>query len=78
MPDYRLKANSPNFTMVDGPFARRAYSKGETYQEIPPGEADKFEEIISEDQPAPTRTGKRAGLKTDTDEGGKEPCPETI
>lgn len=45
---YGLKPNVPDFEVVDGPFAGRKYKAGETYQEIPPEEKEKFEVIAKE------------------------------
>ena len=42
---YRLKPNSPNFEIVDGPLAGRKYEAGQLYQEIPEVERGKFETI---------------------------------
>jgi hypothetical protein len=42
---YQLKPNFPDFTVVDGPFAGRSYQLGKTYQDIPPQEAHKFDEV---------------------------------
>jgi len=40
---YKLKLNQPDFECVDGPFAGRKYKTGQTYAEIPPNEAHRFE-----------------------------------
>ncbi|OPY74716.1 MAG: hypothetical protein A4E64_02138 [Syntrophorhabdus sp. PtaU1.Bin058] len=42
---YRLKSNEAPFEVVDGPMAGRKFSAGETYTEVPPQEAHRFEEI---------------------------------
>lgn len=42
---YRLKPGVESFQVVDGPMAYTTFKKGETYDEIPPQEAEKFEEI---------------------------------
>lgn len=42
---YRLKNNAADFEVVDGKFAGRKFVAGETYREIPPMEAEKFETI---------------------------------
>lgn len=40
---YKLKLNQPDFECVDGPFAGRKYKTGQTYAEIPPNEAHRFD-----------------------------------
>lgn len=40
---YRLKKNVPEFEAVDGPLAGRKFRHGATYEEIPPGDAHRFE-----------------------------------
>ncbi len=47
---YRLKANVPGFTVVDGPFQGRTYLHGQTYDEVPPQEAHKFNETVVESE----------------------------
>lgn len=42
---YKLKPNVPDFEVVDGPFAGRKYTAGETYKEVPENENHKFVEI---------------------------------
>jgi hypothetical protein len=42
---YQLKSTSPDFRVVDGPFAGRIYLSGKRYQDIPPQEAHKFDEV---------------------------------
>jgi hypothetical protein len=54
---YKLKPNAPDFQACDGPFEGRKYIAGTTYAEIPTNEADKFEEIKTEE---PTETGRKA------------------
>lgn len=48
MADYKLKAGQERFKVVDGPFENREYLPGNVYQDIPPSEADKFEQVVSE------------------------------
>lgn len=43
MSEYKLKANSPAFEIVDGPLAGRKYLEGQVYAEIPPGYEHRFE-----------------------------------
>lgn len=50
---YRLKSNVADFTVVDGKFAGRNYRAGETYDEIPPEEKNKFEKLGSEEAGKP-------------------------
>lgn len=42
---YRLKANQEPFRCCGGPFERRYFTHGEKYSEIPPEEADRFEDV---------------------------------
>lgn len=42
---FQLKKGTESFTVVDGPFAGRTFEPGKTYAEIPPQDADRFEEI---------------------------------
>jgi|GEM_PF-3236931 len=50
---YKLKQGVQGFTVIDGPMAKKSFKQGETYAEIPPQEAAKFEEI-KDDQPEET------------------------
>ena len=55
---YKLKPNVPDFTVVDGTFEGRSYKAGETYDEIPPQEKNKFESIpVSKEAEADTEKG---------------------
>jgi hypothetical protein len=49
---YRLKKGIEAFSVVEGPMAGRAFAAGKTYEEIPPQEAEKFEEIKEATDPA--------------------------
>lgn len=40
---YKLKANFPDFEVMDGPYAGRKYRAGQVYTEIPADERHKFE-----------------------------------
>jgi len=40
---YRLKKGQEAFQAVDGPFAKRRYTQGVEYADIPPQEKHKFE-----------------------------------
>ena len=42
---FRLRKNAPDFEVVDGPFTGRTFRAGETYAEIPPEEASRFEAV---------------------------------
>lgn len=42
---YMLKKNKPEFDVVDGPFAGKKYRHSGTYEEVPPGEKDRFEVV---------------------------------
>jgi hypothetical protein len=42
---YRLKSNEAPFEIVDGPMAGRKFAAGVIYEEVPPQEAHRFEEI---------------------------------
>ncbi len=56
MARYRLKKNVENFDVVDGPLTGRKFRAGMVYDEIPPQDAGKFEEIKDEVTPQ-TRKG---------------------
>lgn len=45
MAEYRLKTGQERFQVADGPFANRQYEPGKIYDQIPPEEAYRFEEI---------------------------------
>ena len=71
---YKLKENAADFEMVDGQFAGRKYKAGEIYDEIPPGEKDRFEKVVD---PAPAATTARAATgdkpaTPDKTDGGKD------
>lgn len=40
---WQLKSTQPAFEMVDGPMAGRAFVHGLPYDQVPPGEAHRFE-----------------------------------
>jgi hypothetical protein len=42
---YRLKTQFEAFTVVEGPFERRHFEHGKTYDEVPAREAHRFEEV---------------------------------
>jgi len=42
---YRLKQNVAEFEVVDGPLAGRCFQRGKLYDEIPSGDAGKFETV---------------------------------
>ena len=42
---YKLKKNQPEFDVVDGPFAGKKYRHNERYDEVPPGDKDRFEVV---------------------------------
>jgi hypothetical protein len=46
---YKLKPTSPDFELCDGPFARRKFLSGKVYQDIPPTEAHRFDEVALEE-----------------------------
>ena len=54
---YKLKIGQESIRVVDGLFAGRVYRPGMTYNEIPPEEAGRFEEIT---EPAIVKTKKTA------------------
>jgi hypothetical protein len=60
MAEYRLKTGEEAFQVVDGPFRRRRYEPGNIYNEIPPEEASRFEEVRPA---APSRKTKKDGEK---------------
>ncbi len=53
---YRLKPTQAEFEMVDGPFAGRKFKQGESYKDIPPDYADRFESV-------PLDPGSKGGKK---------------
>jgi hypothetical protein len=64
---YKLKENQESFQVVDGEFAGRSYKRGETYSEVPPNEAYRFDEIP--DAPDNTTRGKKATPKNSASAG---------
>jgi hypothetical protein len=66
---YKLKTSEPAFEVVDGKFAGRKYRHGQTYQEIPPEEKDKFDRI---EQSAKTEQKEGAAPSDAPDTGGKK------
>jgi hypothetical protein len=56
---HRLRANQPDFTVMEGAFENKAYRRGQAYAEIPPEHADRFEEI-EEEKPAEKSKAARA------------------
>ncbi|WP_027176454.1 hypothetical protein [Desulfovibrio aminophilus] len=63
---YKLKASAPEFTAVDGPLAGRRFEHGATYDEVPAGDAGRFEPVqqavddAEADAPA-SKTGRKSG-----------------
>ncbi|MDN3515366.1 MAG: hypothetical protein NG747_13340 [Candidatus Brocadia sp.] len=48
---YRLKPNTPDFEVVDGPFAGRKYKAGKVYAEIPAEDRHRFDPEFAETNP---------------------------
>lgn len=44
---YKLKDKEENFTVTDGAFAGRSYTRGRLYAEIPPHEARRFDDLAA-------------------------------
>jgi len=44
---YKLKNNEENFTVTDGAFAGRSYTRGRLYAKIPPHEARRFDDLAA-------------------------------
>jgi hypothetical protein len=69
---YKLKPHQESFQSVDGPFNGRKFLSGQSYNEVPPEEADKFykdEDIMeSSDLPSGAALGGQgvAGSKDST------------
>ncbi|KKW12654.1 MAG: hypothetical protein UY48_C0010G0006 [Candidatus Gottesmanbacteria bacterium GW2011_GWB1_49_7] len=40
---YKLKAGQESFTVVEGPLGGKTYRTGEKYEQIPPGEEERFD-----------------------------------
>jgi len=60
---YRLKSNQEPFQCCGGPFEGRSFLSGQIYAEVPPEEAERFEEVKSENsgpQPEAQVSGRRA------------------
>ena len=69
---YKLKANVENFEVVDGPLAGRKFRGGEVYQEVPPQDAGRFEEISTpQTAAAAAESASGEGNETETQKGGK-------
>lgn len=70
---YKLKKNKPDFDVVDGPFAGKKYRHNESYEEVPPGEKDRFE-VAKADKSAAKPAGKPEGadVKPATQTAGKK------
>ena len=58
---YKLKENQESFQVVDGAFAGRSYKRGESYAEVPPNEAHRFDEMP--DIPDNTTRKEKAAVK---------------
>ena len=66
---YRLKPNVADFEHVDGQFAGRAFRSGEQYQEIPPTDANKFDEVT---EAAPAIKAEVAAEDIEEKRGGRK------
>ena len=49
---FTLKDGVQGFTVIDGPMAGKSFKSGMSYNEIPPQEAARFEEIKEQEAPA--------------------------
>ena len=67
---YILKKGVETFEVVDGPFAGRKYKPGVQYQEVPPQEKKKFEELKAESRSAPSSRPRGSKLKAETEKKG--------
>lgn len=68
---YQLKSGQPAFQVVDGPCKGRTYRPGETYQEIPPREAARFDATGAAVRPKRARVS-RAKTRPDAGQEGDE------
>jgi hypothetical protein len=59
---YKLKTGIEDFQVVDGAFAGRKFRKGFLYAEIPPEEAQKFDEVAEEAQVPKTKSATKRGV----------------
>ena len=50
---YKLKPNSGEFAVTDGPLAGMTYRRNRTYAAIPPASSNLFEQIVPQAAPAP-------------------------
>lgn len=70
---YKLKPTSPDFEVCGGPFAGRKFLSGKFYQDIPPTEAHRFDEVALEETgwvivPPAVPAGKPGAVPDDTTE----------
>ena len=75
---YQLKSTSPDFRVVDGPFAGQIYQSGKRYQDIPPQEAHKFDEVPeSTEQPVKYIQKNNEGSAVKVDAANPVPSGES-
>ena len=74
---YRLKENQPDFKVADGPFAGRTYGAGETYGEVPPEEANRFD-VIEAIPPIDARPSGSDARSARTRDATAKKAPEAV
>ncbi len=67
---YQLKKGQESFTPVEGPFAKKMFSPGIPYAEIPPQEAKRFTEIKEAAPEASPAAGTEKPAKADSKKAG--------
>jgi len=67
---YKIKETSPDFRVVDGPYAGRLYASGQLYEDIPPQEAHRFDQVPdAAEQPVKTsrKTNKESTIAAEAE-----------
>lgn len=59
MAECKMKPGQDRIQVVDGPFAGKKYQPGRIYNEIPPEEAHRFEEVVAVVAPTPSKKAKK-------------------
>ncbi|HNR12061.1 MAG TPA: hypothetical protein PKM59_01975 [Thermodesulfobacteriota bacterium] len=60
---YQLKPGVESFQVVDGPMAYTTFQKGKAYDQIPPEQADKFQEVGNSAAPSKSSARRGAGAQ---------------
>ncbi|OQY41846.1 MAG: hypothetical protein B6240_14695 [Desulfobacteraceae bacterium 4572_87] len=71
---YKLKSNTPEFNVVDGPMAGQKFRHGQVYDVVPEGDKSRFEGLKAVETPANQPPAKKNAV-SDKPVGAKDFSP---